>query len=122
MKGENNVEFAGKTAIHSTRMIISREVSIVKPSSLADFAVHRACSELGAAPVARLKALLNSLGDEHHGKLRDVSDAKSSRKVDIFAAHVERFHPKCQTAAGTEPELDVPPLGSAGAFLPRDSR
>jgi len=35
---------------------------------------------------------------------------------------IARFHPKCQTAAGTEPELDVPPLGSAGAFLPRDSR
>jgi membrane protein YqaA with SNARE-associated domain len=38
-----------------------------------------------ATTVARLKAVLNFLGDEHHQKLRDVSDSKSFIKVDIFA-------------------------------------
>ena len=44
MKGENNVEFAGKTAIHSTQIMISPLVSKVNPSHLADFAAHRDCS------------------------------------------------------------------------------
>ena len=44
MKGENNIEFAGKTAIHSTRIMISPLVSKVNPSHLADFgAPHWYC-------------------------------------------------------------------------------
>src|SRR5271157_4065194 len=85
MKGENNVEFAGKTAAHSTRIMISPLVSKVKLSHLTESATHCDCSVMEPAPAARLTALLNSLGDEHHGKLRDVSDSKSSSKVDIFA-------------------------------------
>ena len=42
-KGENNVEFAGKTAIRLDGIMISPLVSKVNPSHLADFAAHRDC-------------------------------------------------------------------------------
>jgi len=40
-KGENNVEFSGKTAIRSTPIMISPPVSEVNPSHLVDFAALR---------------------------------------------------------------------------------
>jgi hypothetical protein len=57
-EGENNVEVASTIAIHSTPTMISPLVSKVNnPPHLADFAAHRNCSAVEAAPVARLEAL-----------------------------------------------------------------
>jgi hypothetical protein len=41
-KGENNIKFADKTAIRSTKLMISPLGPKVK--ALADFAAHRGCS------------------------------------------------------------------------------
>jgi hypothetical protein len=43
-EGENNVEFAGKTAIHSTPIMISPLVSKVKLSHLVESTDYRDCS------------------------------------------------------------------------------
>jgi hypothetical protein len=67
--------------------MISPLVSKVKLSILLNPLPIATVSEMEAAPPARLKALLNSLGDEHHRKLRDVSDSKSSITAAIGATN-----------------------------------